>query len=108
METDFPDTVEKSGNFDSLDFQMKDESKGVNQYIFSLGGATNQIKSNLGKGSIIICGKEIVSLNIEGAHNFPVKKDGTATKVLDSSEIESFFKVEPGSESHSDCGIESY
>ena len=74
----------------------------------SIGTTTNTFKSKVFTGTIIVCGKETVALNIEGAQNIPVKKDGTTTKVIESTEIESFFKVEPGSESHSECGIVSY
>jgi hypothetical protein len=54
---------------------MEEANKGINTFVFSVGGDINQGES-FGTTSIIICGKETLRPEIDNSHNIAVMKDG--------------------------------
>ena len=48
--------------FDTLNFKMDDGSKGINTYFYAIGGDASGAKSEVGSASIVVCGKETLTL----------------------------------------------
>lgn len=91
---------------------MEDSRKGKNEIFFSVGGDAAAAKKNLATGTIIICGKEALTLEIAGSHEYDVKKDAATpglTKVVEAEEISSWFALDnTGEDTGAACVVTSY
>ena len=91
---------------------MGDSSKGKNEILFSVGGDATAAKKNLATGTIIICGKEVLTLEIEGSHEYDVKKDALTPglkRIVEAGDIVSWFKLDnSGEDTGAACVVSNY
>jgi hypothetical protein len=87
---------------------MADDTKGKTDYYFRVGNMVRSGQSAaVDKASVIICGKETLSLASAGPEVLKIKEGGIKTNIP-NSKFKEWFKFDAGAESSSECGIDKY
>lgn len=87
---------------------MADATKGKTDYYFRVGNMARSGQSAaVAKASVIICGKETLSLASSGPEVLKIKEGGSKTYVAPSV-FKAWFTFDAGAESSSKCGVDKY